>query len=208
MKRLLLIGLALAPALALPSCSSVGYTDPDRLQQLDIDYSLSDLRTLAGRMSDSMIASSALQYYEGKEGDPRIIVYVGDVENRTSEHIDTQGITDDMRESLLNSGKFRLSASRQGQDEIGNQVEFQQGGRVNAETAKAFGAQVGADMVLYGTLRSLSQEETRSFENLGTKKENLSYQFSLTLSNITTGEDVWVKSEYLSKTKKTGLFGG
>lgn len=205
MKRLLLCAIALSPL--LPSCSSVGYTDPDRLQQLDIGYSLSDLRTLAGRMSESLIADPRLSYYEGKDGDPRIMVYVGDVENRTSEHIDTQGITDDMRESLLGSGKFRLTASRQGQDEIGNQVSFQQGGRVSAETAKAFGAQLGADMVLYGTLRSLSQEEGRSLENLGSKTENLSYQFSLTLSDITTGEDVWIQSEYLSKTKRTGLFG-
>ena len=195
MKRLLLIGLALAPALSLQSCSSVGYTDPDRLQQLNIGYSLSDLRTLSARMSDSLVAAPHLSYYEGKEGDPRILVYVGDVENRTSEHIDTQGITDDMREALLNSGKFRMSANRQGQDEITGQVDFQQSGRVSAETAKAYGAQLGADMVLYGTLRSLSQEDKRSIENLGTKTENLSYQFSLTLTDITTGEDVWIQSE-------------
>ena len=204
-----LLTLALCGLVA--ACSSTRYGDPNQVETVNIQYGLSDLQSLAGGMVDSMIQAPQLSYYQPKAEatDPRIVLYVGDVENRTYEHIDTRAITDSMETKLLDSTKFRIVAGDKGQGEIGDQVQFQQGsGRVGPETAKAFGAQLGADMVLYGTLYAYDKRSGRTIENLGTKTQNVDYQFILELTDITTGEIVWKAEELVRKTKKTGIFGG
>jgi uncharacterized protein (TIGR02722 family) len=157
-----------------------------------------------------MIAAPQLAYYEheGKGDDKRIIIYTAGVNNRTSEHIDTTGITDTVRTALLQSGRFRLAASDQGQDDLGEQVRFQQGsGRVDADQAKAFGKQIGADMVLLGNLRSIEKHKGGSLESGGTSKDDVWYQFVLELVDIETGEIIWMEQEEIRKTQKTGIFG-
>ncbi len=209
--KLLLSRLALT-ALVLPivACSSTRYGDPNQVETVNIDYGLSDLQKLAGGMSDSLVRAPQLSYLQGgTDADPRIKVYVGGVENRTYEHIDTEGITSSIQSKLLNSGKFRIVANDQGQTEIGDQVRFQQdSGRVSVETAKAFGSQLGADVILYGKLFAYDKRSGRTIESLGTKTQNLDYQFILELVDITTGELLWTDEELVRKTKRTGLFGG
>ncbi len=208
MNKLTLLPLLLACA----ACSSVAYDDPDKVETLNIDFGSTDLQTLAGNMVDSLVQSPNLNYiqhdYDDK-GDQRIVTLMGGVENRTSEHIDTQAITDKMQVKLLNSGKFRFVTAEQGQSEIEKQVSFQQGsGRVASEQAREFGKQLGADVIVFGSLRSIEKEKGRSIESGGTKKDAVYYQFVLNCVNIDTGEVIWAEEAELRKTAKTGLFGG
>ena len=200
----------LALAALLSACSSVRYDDPGRVETLNIDYGSTDLQTLSAEMVESLISSQNLNYLDnsGKGDDKRIIVYTGGVENRTSEHIDTQGITDKIQTALLKSGKFRFVAEKAGQAEIEDQVRFQQEtGRVREESARSFGKQHGADVVLYGTLRSIEKGRGRSVESGGTKKEDVYYQFILKCVNIDTAEILWQEESELRKTERTGIFG-
>ncbi len=201
----LLLALLFAPA-----CSSVRYDDPDRVETLTIDFGSTDLQTLAAAMTDSFLQSPTMQYlpHSSKGDDQRVIVHMGGVENRTSEHIDTRGITDSIRVRLLQSGRFRFVADAQGQDEIGDQVRFQQGsGRVDPNQARAFGRQVGADVVIYGTLRSIEKGRSRSIESGGVRKEDVYYQFILNCVNIETGELIWAEEKDIRKVERRGLFG-
>ena len=133
---------------------------------------------------------------------------MGGVENRTSEHIDTQAITDSIKTALLKSGKFRLTASNQGQQEIEDQVRFQQGsGRVDPATAKAYGRQFGADVVVYGRLISIEKSDGRTIESGGYKKDDVYYKFTLECVDIETGEILWIDEEEIRKFEETGLFG-
>ena len=205
-----LLGL-LSCLIPLASCSSVEYGDPGAVETLTIDFGSTDLQKLAGEMAESMIMAPALNYLDQshKGDDKRILVYMGGVENSTHEHIDTEGITDSIQVKILNSGKFRLVAGAQGQDEIGDQVRFQQGsGRVNPETARAFGKQLGADVVVYGTLRSIAKNKGRSIESGGIEKDDVYYQFVLSLTNIDTGEVMWMEEKEIRKQGRSGWFGG
>ncbi len=200
--------LALAPLLG--ACSSTDYGDPGAVETVNINYGSTDLQSLSAEMVESLVAAPALNYMQnpGKDGDMRILMYVGDVENRTAEHIDTQGITDKIQSQLLKSGKFRFVAADAGQEEIGDQVRFQQGsGRVREDMMRAFGKQLGADMILYGTLRSIKKREGSSMESLGTKTTDVYYQFVLKAVNIDTAEILWIDEAELRKTSKTGFFG-
>jgi len=203
--------LHLSFLLALGACSSVGYGDPGEVETLTIDFGSTDLQTLAGGMVDSLIQSPQLNYIShdyDDQGDKRIVTLMGGVENRTTEHIDTQGITDKIRVKLVNSGKFRFVAGEQGQSEIEDQVRFQQGsGRVDPAKAREYGKQIGADVVIYGTLRSIEKSKGRSLES-PSKREDVYYQFVLQCVNIDSGELIWAEEEELRKTSKTGIFGG
>ena len=192
------------------ACSSTRYKNAQEPETLNVDWGSTDLQAFSQHMVDSLINSPAPSYLSGKgKGDDlRIIAVMGGVENRTDEHIDTSGITDSVRASLLQSGRFRFVGGQPGQDELGEQVRFQQGsGRVTPEMAKAFGKQLGADVVVYGALRSISKTTDRSLENLGTKTRDRYYQFVLNCINIESGEILWSNEEELRKTQVISLFG-
>ena len=140
MKLLILPGVIIAVLSSATACSSVRYDDPGRVETLTIGYGSTDLQTLSSEMVESLIAAPALNYMEnsGKGDDKRVIAYVGGVENRTSEHIDTEGITDKIQTALLKSGKFRFKADRAGQSEIDKEIRFQEG-RVREDMLRAFG---------------------------------------------------------------------
>ena len=206
MRRRFMLLFALLTGAA--GCSSVRYDDPGRVETLTIDYGSTDLQTLSAEMVESMIASPQLSYIDKPGDDKRLLVLMGGIENRTSEHIDTQGITDKIQTALLKSGKFKFTASAAGQDEIGEQVRFQQeSGRVNPETARAFGQQVGADVIVYGTLRSIDKRKGSSIESGGTRKYDVYYQFVLQCVDIDTAVILWQDEQELRKTERVGIFG-
>jgi hypothetical protein len=200
--------LLLLPTLG--SCSSLEYGDPEAVETVSRDYGSTDKQTFAAEMVDSLVRSSALNSMAGpgKGDDQRVIVYMGGIQNRTSEHIDTGGISDSIKVLLLKSGKFRFVASDAGQTELGEQVRFQQdSGRVDPTRARAFGKQLGADVVVLGTVRSIESSKGRSFEAGGVRTDDVYYQFVLECVNIESGETIWAEEKELRKTEKTGIFG-
>jgi len=200
--------LAACAALLAGCASSVKYDDPAKVETMTIDWGSTDLQTMAGAMVNSMIVSPNLAYLErsGKGDDKRIVVYTGRITNRTSEHIDTEAIRDRMRTALVQSGKFRLAPTPQGQDELAEQVRFQQGsGRVDPAQAAAFGRQIGADAVLVGNLRSIEKTKDRSLSD-PERRDDVFYQFTMELVNVETGEVIWAELKDIRKTRKKGLF--
>ena len=212
-----LITMALLPALVLTSlqvssCSSVRYGDSDKAETLNTDWGSKDLQEFADFMVGSLIETPALNYLDGpgKGDDKRVIVAFGGIANETSEHVNTEMISRRIQDQLLESGKFRFVARKEaaGQSEIEDEVRFQQGsGRVDPAMAKAFGGQLGADIILYGALADITKETGRSLERVGTKRKDVYYQFYLSAVDIRTGEVLWTKTEDIRKEATVGLFG-
>jgi hypothetical protein len=195
---------------ALAACSSVKYADPAKPETVNIDFGSTDLQSMADAMVQSLLSSPNLQYLDhpGKGDDKRIVLYTGNVTNRTSEHVDTAGITDSIRTALLKSGRFRIAASSQGQDELGAQVRFQmESGRVDPALVRTFGKQIGADAVMYGSLRSIEKSRDRNLEDAARKTDDVFYQLVLEVVNVESGETIWMEEKQIRKTKRTGLFG-
>ena len=191
------------------SCSSVGYGDAKETETVNIDFGSTDLQQFTKTMVKSLTDSPNLAYLDGpgKREDKRVICYMGLVDNRTKEHVDTEAITDSIRTELLQSGRFRFVADDKGQKQIGDQVRFQNEGRVNPEMAKQFGKQLGADMIVYGSLVSIEKKKGRSIESGLSKLEDTYYMFVLNAENIETGELVWSEKHEIRKKQRTGLFG-
>jgi uncharacterized protein (TIGR02722 family) len=207
--KLTLLAVICAALPMVSSCSSTRYGDAQAEETVNKDFGSTDLQMFTKTMVKSLIDSPNLAYLDGpgKREDKRVIVYMGGVDNRTKEHIDTEAITDSIRTDLLQTGRFRFVADQKGQKEIGDQVNFQNAGRVNPEMAKQFGKQLGADMIVYGSLVSIEKKKGRSLESGGSKYEDLYYQFILNATNIETGEIVWSEKKEIRKNQRTGLFG-
>src|SRR6185436_3370338 len=187
-------------------CTSVQYDDPDKPETINISFGSTDLQSMSDAMVQSLLSSPNLQYIDhtGKGDDKRIVLFASKVNNKTSEHIDTESITDSVRTALLKSGRFRLAASDQGQDSLGEQVRFMnESGRVDPNLIRSFGKQIGCDAVMYGNLRSIEKSKDRNLEDAARKTDDVYYKFTLEVANVETGEVIWIDEKEIRKTKKT-----
>ncbi len=208
MKLTLLAAICAALPL-ISSCSSTRYGDATAEETVNKDFGRTDLQRFTQTMVKSLVDSPNLAYLDGpgKREDKRVIAYMGSVDNRTKEHIDVEAITDSIRTDLLQTGRFRFVADQKGQKEIGDQVNFQNAGRVTPEMAKQFGKQLGADIIVYGSLVSIEKTKDRSIASGGSKYEDVYYQFILNATNIETGEILWSEKKEITKGQRTGIFG-
>jgi uncharacterized protein (TIGR02722 family) len=202
--------MILAALAAAPACSSTRYGDAKAVETVNIDWGSTDLQTIAAKMTKSLSESPALQYMANpaKGQDQRVAAYMGGVRNETSEHVNTEAVTDAIRTDLMHGGKIRFVVDSHGQSEIGDQVKFQQeSGRVDPSLAKKFGKQLGAEVVIYGALRSIDKTKGRSIESGLTRVDDRYYQFVLNAVNVETGELIWSEMSEIRKTARTGILG-
>ena len=200
---------ALLAALTTVGCSSTRYGDPNEEETLNVDWGSTDLQTFSQRMADSLLDAPGMSFLlnAAKGDDQRIIAVMGRIGNETHEHINTEDLVRHIQTALVESGKFRFVAAGQGQGEIDQQIRFQQSGKVDPALAKEYGKQLGAEVVIYGTLSDIRKTTGRSVESLGTKETDVYYSFVLDCVNVETAEIVWSNKEEIRKQQVVGLFG-
>ena len=152
----------------------------------DEGYHFSDKKAIVEDMVTSLLSKYPLDRATDR---PVLIVY--GIANRTSEHISTSAITDDIRQVLLSSGKVRFVNETQRKN-IEQETSYQYGGSVAVETRIQKARQVGARYMLTGTLRSIEKTQPRQFRL--TKKTLMYYSLNLELTDIESGLIEWADS--------------
>lgn len=180
--------------IALGGCTNksvVRYGNATAVETTDINFGSTDLQKVASQMTDSLLISPVVGTLTANS---RPIIFVENIKNKTSEHIDTESVTDSISTKLLRSGKFRfvdmgrVAAVRE-------QLEFQQNsGMVDASKAIAFGQQVGAQYMLYGNLASIVKSNK--------DKSDVYYKFTLRLMDLESGLVEWADETEIRKTKE------
>jgi hypothetical protein len=179
--------LAVAAVLFMAGCT-VTTRDISSDQEVIYDegYHFSDKKNIVNAMADSLISKPPLVNANDR---PVIVVY--GIANRTSEHISTSAITDDIRQVLLASGKVRFVNKIQ-RENISRETDYQYSGKVTTETRIKLGRQVGADYMLTGTLRSIEKKQPRQMR---LKKKILKYySLNLELTDLETSLIEWADS--------------
>jgi len=201
----LMLGLAFLCA----SCSGTRYLNAPEEEVITADFGLTDRQRFVKGVVDDLLASPALSYVSNapdESGDARLLAVMGGITNRTSERVDMRGIADGVLNGLL--GRMRFVAGQQGKDERGGRLRFElSGGRVDPANAAAFGKQLGAQVILYGSLASIEQTKGRWLENLGSNKRDVYYRFVMQCVNTKTAELVWTHEVELHQQQVTSLFG-
>ncbi|MCH2556442.1 MAG: penicillin-binding protein activator LpoB [Alcanivorax sp.] len=187
----------LATALLLTGCASkVDYGDAQARETVTADFGSTDLQMIAAKMVDDMMVFPPVV---DMTRDRRPVMFVDRVKNKTSEHIDTESITDTIQSKLINSGKFRF-VDMSVVDRVREQLEYQQdSGMVDQSTAAQMGRQVGAEFMLYGNLSSIVKRDDST--------KDVYYKFTLKLLNIQSGIIEWSGEKEIRKTRKRSLFG-
>jgi uncharacterized protein (TIGR02722 family) len=109
---------------------------------------------------------------------PLPFVAIEGVANRTEEMIDLMMVSNEIKTSLIRSGKFRFvdKASRQA---LENEIQFNESGSVSGGSKKSRGNQIGADLMLVGELFLIAQEAG--------KDKSMFYRLDVQLTNVETG---------------------
>ncbi|HGE6105772.1 TPA: penicillin-binding protein activator LpoB [Vibrio cholerae] len=188
-----LLGLAVI----LGGCSNkVSYGDAQAIETVNVDFGSTDLQKIAAEMVDSMMMSGSVSAIT-RDGRP--IVFVERIKNKTSEHIDTESITDTISTKMLNSGKFRF-VDMDRVEAVRDQLNFQSNDElVNQSTAIQFGKMVGAQYMLYGNLSSI-------VKNAGSDKD-VYYKMTMRLMDLQTGLIEWADETEIRKQQSKSLLG-
>ena len=188
---------ALAMALLLTGCASkVDYGDAQARETVTTDFGSTDLQMIAAKMVDDMMVFPPIVDMTRER---RPVLFVDRVKNKTSEHIDTESITDTIQTKLINSGKFRF-VDMSVVNRVREQLEYQQdSGMVDQVTAAQMGRQIGAEFMLYGNLSSIVKRDDST--------KDVYYKFTLKLLNIQSGIIEWSGEKEIRKTRKRSLFG-
>jgi uncharacterized protein (TIGR02722 family) len=118
------------------------------------------------------------------------IVMVTRLQNKTSEHIDTQSIADMFTAELMRSGKTQF-VDKAAREDIAEEYDYQDSGMVSRETKKGKGGQIGADFIMNGRLDSIVQEAG--------KDKTVYYKMTMNLTNLKTGLIQWTDYKQLRK---------
>jgi len=195
---ILIAALSIAMS-GLVGCSSkqvVSYGDATAVETTDINFGSTDLQKVAGEMTESLMSSPIIGSLTQNK---RPVVFVEKIKNKTSEHIDTESITDSISTKVLQSGKFRfVDMSRV--ESVREQLTFQQeGGMVNPSKAIQFGKQIGAEYMLYGNLSSIVKATA--------DKKDVYYKFTMRLLDLESGIIEWADETEIRKTREKATVG-
>lgn len=184
--------------LALTSCSTkTTYEDSGEVETVTTGFGSTDLQQISITMVDSMLTADSVVSILQKTDRP--VLFIDGVKNKTSEHIDTESITDTISTKLINSGKFRFVDMTK-IESVRKQYEYQkESGLVDQDTAVTVGKQIGADYMLYGNISSIVKRNS--------KTKDVYIKFTLKLMDIQSGIIEWQGEKEIRKQDNKTLFG-
>lgn len=196
MNRFLVATLVGASLLFTGCASKVQYGDAQAVETTTIDFGSTDLQMIAAKMVDDMLAFPPVVQVTQQR---RPVIFVDKIKNKTTEHIDTESITDTIQTKLIKSGKFRfvdMTAVKAVQEQLDFQTES---GMVNPAAAVKLGQQIGAEYMLYGNMASIVKQAGNT--------RDVYYKFTLKLQHLQSGIVEWQDEKEIRKTKSKSLLG-
>jgi len=197
MKSFKIITLILI-SMVMVACSSgpkISYGDATAVETTTIGFGSTDLQSIAAKMVDDLIAFPPIVQMTAQR---RPVVFVDKIKNKTTEHIDTESITDTVQTKLLQSGKFRF-VDMTAVKAVQEQMQFQMdSGMVDPAKAVAFGKQTGAEFMLYGNMSSIVKRNSDA--------QDVYYKFTMKLVNLETGIMEWAGEKEIRKSGEKSFF--
>jgi uncharacterized protein (TIGR02722 family) len=189
MKRYLFVFAAAALLAGCSGATKVERIDPNETVDLSGRWNDTDSRLVSEEMiSDCMSRPWKANHMTAKAKNPVIIV--GQIRNKTTEHIATDTFIGDIERAFINSGQAEMVASAEERDQIrGERGDQQQ--NASEETMKQWGKEHGADYMMGGVISSIEDRE---------KGESVVfYQVDLNLINLETNTKVWQGQKKIKK---------
>lgn len=192
------LGSVVMLALGLSACGPKAfvkgqYDDVNKENLMDDQWSETDMQVTVKSMVDSLVTHPSISNAKVVP-----VVMVTNLQNKTSEHIDTQSIMDMVRVELTKSGKVSF-IDKEARQDIADEYNYQDSGMVNNTTKKGPGGQIGADFIVNGRLDSIVKE-------VG-KDKTVYYKITLNMTNLKTSVITWTDQKQLRKAFKKKSIG-
>jgi uncharacterized protein (TIGR02722 family) len=163
--------------------------DPDETVDLSGRWNDTDSRLVSEEMiADCMSRPWKARHIDEKGKRPTIIV--GQIRNKSSEHIAVGTFVGDIERAFINSGDAEMVASAEEREQIREEREDQQQ-YSSEETMKQWGREHGADYMLSGVINSI--EDAEEGEAI------IFYQVDLTLINLESNAKAWQGQKKIKK---------
>ena len=152
------------------------------------------LFTIAYEILGSATESDDVLQDISANGPPLLIVDA--VKNKTTQHIDTESVTDSIRTKLIRSRKFSFE-DRTTEAALQQELAYQQTASQDAVPA---GQQDAPHYMLTSNLSEIEQEQGRL--------KDVYYKFTMSLRDLKSGRLIWADEKEIRKQKTRSVFGG
>ena len=182
--------ILLSLVFVLAGCGTkVTRMDVEEGKDLSGRWNDTDSRLVAEEMIKDCLDRPWLNQFSMQTGKTPDVI-VGQIANRSTEHISTETFIKDLERSLLNSGRVSFVASSGERQGVREERE-DQAQNATAGTAKAARQEAGADFMLIGSINSIIDREG--------KKQVVFYQVDLELINMVDNRKAWIGSKKIKK---------
>ncbi|MEW6411953.1 MAG: penicillin-binding protein activator LpoB [Candidatus Zixiibacteriota bacterium] len=189
MKNLLVFALLAILPLGCGGGKTVTRLDTESVTDLSGKWNDTDSRLVAEEMISDCLSRPWLTDFAAAQG-AKPVVTVGTIRNLSSEHIQMETFISDFERELINSSQVRFVASKEARSEI-REERFEQQEFASKETAKKLREETGADFMLQGAIKTITDQEEG--------KSVVFYQTDLELINIESMEKVWIGTKKIKK---------
>lgn len=193
--RVSLVLLSVVIALTgLVSCGPKAFVKGDYDQNIEREnllndqWSETDMQKVVKTLVDSMLQHPAV----AKAANPPVVL-ITQLQNKTSEHIDTQSVMDMVRVELMKSGKL-MFIDKEAREDLKSEVEYHNTNVATGSDKTDMSGQVKAEFIVNGRLDSITQE-------VG-KDKTIYYKVTLNLTNAKTNIMVWSDNKQIRKQYK------
>ena len=190
MRNLLVILLLACLPIGCGGGKKVTRLDTESITDLSGQWNDTDSRQVAETMIADCLARPWSSDFTSTHGGTKPVVTVGSIRNLTSEHISMETFIADFERELINSTRIRFVASKEQRSEIREERQEQQE-MASRETAKRMREETGADYILQGAIKTITDQEGGA--------RVVFYQTDLELINVETMEKVWVGTKKIKK---------
>jgi penicillin-binding protein activator len=176
------------PLLIVGCTTTVTRVQSDSTIDLTGKWNDTDSRLVADEMIKDCLGQRWLYKWESENKRPTVII--GQVVNKSHEHISVETFTKNMEMALLNSGKVNFVATKTEREQLRDEKD-DMAENASAPTTKSKSEETGADLMLIGSINAIPDQ-------LGSKAV-VYYQANLELVEIESNQKVWIGEKKIKK---------
>jgi len=192
-KKLAVTAFILSASVAITGCGSsvkVARVDSDKEIALTDKWNDEDSRLVAEEMIDDMLSYPWINKFAKKFPDKEPTITIQRVRNKSHEHIAVDTFINDIKRSVIRSGKAGFIATRAEREDTRAELRDQDM-NASSNTRMEMGEEDGANFALSGTINSI-------VDQLDGKRVTY-YQVDLKLINLQTAREEWNGSKKIKK---------
>jgi uncharacterized protein (TIGR02722 family) len=183
-----LLKSAIAATLLMGCSSRVTRVTHDSTIDLTGKWNDTDSRLVAEEMVKDATSGGWYAKYAAAKTAPTVVV--GEIRNKSHEHISTETFINDIQRALINSGKVEFVANKAERGQIRDE-KADQAGNASVETRQSAGEESGAKLMMIGELNSIVDQEGG--------KAVVFYQVNLELVEIESHKKLWIGDKKIKK---------